>query len=324
MMKKFEEMGLIGEGELVSKEGSDFRNTLRNFDISKIKLISFDADKLLNRVMPISNKLFTPIAAIVFVILVIISIVILSVNSEKVGIVLHKIENITVLNICALYIMNIIGMAVHEFSHGLACKKFGGRVRRMGVMLFYLQPAAYCDVSGIYLLDKKYKKIITLLAGIISQWVISSLIIIIHILLSKIGCNKDILLYYALLNIILSLLNIIPFVKFDGYWILSTIMNVYNLRENAFEYLIAIIMGKSKFIIGKEKFVFVMCYGVLSFIFTMYLWYEVLFGLITFIRPLINEISYNLIIIIMTLIIGTHLLKLLFKSTRNIKQKYIV
>jgi putative peptide zinc metalloprotease protein len=35
---------------------------------------------------------------------------------------------------------------LHEFGHGLACKRFGGRCHEMGVMLLVFTPCLYCNV----------------------------------------------------------------------------------------------------------------------------------------------------------------------------------
>lgn len=324
MTEKFKEMRLIGEADSDIKEKKGIKEGLKNFDISKIKLISFDPDKLLNKLSPITNKLFTPISGIFFGILFFISISILIADSKKVEVILGGIKNLTIFDGVLLYIMTILGLVLHEFSHGFACKRFGGRVNKMGIMLFYLQPAAYCDVSGVYLLDKKYKKIITFISGVMSQWAVSSIIIILYFILSPLGYNMDVFLYYALLNFCISLINIIPFVKLDGYWILSTLLNVYNLRENAFEYLLAILMGKGRYILAKQKYIHVIIYGILSILFTALLWFQVLFGLIVLIKPLINSILYILTVITITLAILYHLSKPMMKSIKNIKQKYVI
>jgi len=44
---------------------------------------------------------------------------------------------------------------IHEFGHGLSCKKFGGEVHEMGALLLCLSPALYCNVSDAWTLPKQ-------------------------------------------------------------------------------------------------------------------------------------------------------------------------
>src|SRR6516162_3568923 len=44
---------------------------------------------------------------------------------------------------------------MHEFAHGLTCCHFGGKVKEVGFMLIYFQPAFYCDVSDSWMFPSK-------------------------------------------------------------------------------------------------------------------------------------------------------------------------
>ena len=66
--------------------------------------------------------------------------------------------------------------ALHEFAHGLACKHFGGDVREMGVLLiYYVLPAFYCNVTDIYRLGRKQERLWVIFAGIYWQLLVSAL-----------------------------------------------------------------------------------------------------------------------------------------------------
>src|SRR6185503_12726271 len=66
--------------------------------------------------------------------------------------------------------------ALHEFAHGLACKHFGGDVREMGVLLiYYVLPAFYCNVTDIYRMGRKQERLWVIFAGIYWQLVVSAL-----------------------------------------------------------------------------------------------------------------------------------------------------
>jgi putative peptide zinc metalloprotease protein len=44
---------------------------------------------------------------------------------------------------------------IHEFTHGLTCKHFGGAIHEINFMLIYFQPAFYCNVSNAWLFRDK-------------------------------------------------------------------------------------------------------------------------------------------------------------------------
>jgi len=58
---------------------------------------------------------------------------------------------------------------IHEFSHGLTCCHYGGRVHEVGFMLIYFSPAFYCDVSDSYMFPKRTNRMAVALAGGFAQ-----------------------------------------------------------------------------------------------------------------------------------------------------------
>src|SRR5262249_34961826 len=68
------------------------------------------------------------------------------------------------------YVYSTYGLAVilaftlvittlHECAHGLACKHFGGEVPEVGVlMILYVLPALYCNVTDIYRFGRKRER----------------------------------------------------------------------------------------------------------------------------------------------------------------------
>ena len=56
--------------------------------------------------------------------------------------------------VAVLFVGLLIGVT-HEFAHGLTCKAFGGRSTEVGVlMIYYIFPALYCNVSGVHSIPK--------------------------------------------------------------------------------------------------------------------------------------------------------------------------
>lgn len=135
-----------------------------------------------------------------------------------------------------VYLWVIVGMfaatMLHEFGHGMALTAFGGRTRRMGFMLFYLTPAFFCDVSDGWRLDSKMHRVWIALSGVLTQSFLAGLAALAAPLTAD-PAVKSALLLFAVFGYIAALVNLIPFVKFDGYIALMSYVNVSHLRDKA-------------------------------------------------------------------------------------------
>ncbi|KPJ92438.1 MAG: hypothetical protein AMJ55_09760 [Gammaproteobacteria bacterium SG8_15] len=162
----------------------------------------------------------------------------------------------------------------HEFSHGLACKHFGGKVREMGFLLLYFIPAFYCNVSDSWLFEKKRHRIIVTFAGVYFELFIWSLAIITW-RLTEPGTAPSILsLLIMMATGIRTLFNLTPFIKLDGYYILSDLLEIHNLRGRALKYfkarLLSILGYKTKYeSVSKRESTILLWYGLLGLLFTI-------------------------------------------------------
>ena len=125
-----------------------------------------------------------------------------------------------------------VGTVIHEFAHGATLTHYGARPRRMGVMLFYLVPAFFCDVSDGWLLPNPRQRVRVALAGIYAQLVYAGTAGIIGVLLPA-GVPRDALLVLAAVTYLAALVNLLPFIKLDGYLALMAFHDIPNLRTSA-------------------------------------------------------------------------------------------
>ncbi|WP_263475300.1 zinc metalloprotease [Mobiluncus mulieris] len=132
------------------------------------------------------------------------------------------------LTLLALYMCMMVGISIHELAHGATLMYFGGKVRRIGVMLFYLSPAFFCDVTDAWKLPHNWQRTMVALAGVVTTFGISGLSCLIFVLTGG-ECA-----FLALLTIafyVASMLNLAPFIKLDGYIALMTFLDQPNLRD---------------------------------------------------------------------------------------------
>lgn len=139
------------------------------------------------------------------------------------GIRSYFIEN----SVLALYAWYTATVLFHELGHAAATRRFGARPGAIGFGFYLLSPVFYADVSDAWRLDRG-KRIIVNFAGMYMQWVICAGMMLIYLIV-----NDAFWFYGALFTFVVSLYNFNPFLKYDGYWVLSDALNVPNLRERS-------------------------------------------------------------------------------------------
>lgn len=121
---------------------------------------------------------------------------------------------------------------VHELGHFFVAAHYGVRSRSIGVALFYVQPAAYTDVTNSWLV-RKQARIAIALGGLLFQ----SFLLLAGYTAWRIT-SMSLLGWYCLLSLGWMAFNLMPFVRLDGYWVLSFALDEPNLRQRAFGQLI--------------------------------------------------------------------------------------
>lgn len=133
-----------------------------------------------------------------------------------------------------ILLMTLTITALHEFAHGLACKHFGGEVREVGVlMIYYVMPAFYCNVTDIYRLGKKHERLWVIFAGIYWQLLVSALGALVWMAATPYSLLADFTFLVFLGGTFNILINCNPLIKLDGYYALSQLLGVTNLHAQA-------------------------------------------------------------------------------------------
>ena len=122
---------------------------------------------------------------------------------------------------------------MHEFGHGLSCKYFGGECHEMGIMFLVLTPCLYCNVSDSWMLPNRWHRAAIGAAGMYVEVVLASACTFIW------WFTEPGFLNYLCLNIMFVssvstiLFNANPLLRYDGYYILSDVLEIPNLRQKA-------------------------------------------------------------------------------------------
>ena len=136
-------------------------------------------------------------------------------------------------NLVLLYLAVFVSHFLHEMSHAALCKYHGGEVRTMGVMLLLLTPLPYVDLSASWTFRNKYHRAWVDAAGMLSDALLGALATLVWAYTPPGVVNE--LAYNLMFStaVYTVLFNINPLMRFDGYYILSDLVQVPNLHEKA-------------------------------------------------------------------------------------------
>lgn len=123
---------------------------------------------------------------------------------------------------------------LHELGHGMTAKRFGCRVPSMGVALLVLAPVLYTDTSAAWRLRERSKRLAIGGAGIAAECCLAAYALLLWSFLPD-GIFRSIVFAWATTTWMLTvLINVSPFMRFDGYYLLSDFLDVPNLQDRAF------------------------------------------------------------------------------------------
>ncbi|HEY1068119.1 MAG TPA: biotin/lipoyl-binding protein, partial [Pirellulales bacterium] len=142
-------------------------------------------------------------------------------------------EYFTIENVLWLGAVLFVTKIVHEIGHGLACKRFGGEVHEVGVILVMFMPCLFCDVSDSWMIVDKKRRAAIGAAGMYVELVMAAIATWLW-WLSEPGLFNFLCLHVMIVGSATSLLlNANPLVRYDGYYILSDLLEVPNLRQKS-------------------------------------------------------------------------------------------
>jgi len=128
-----------------------------------------------------------------------------------------------------IYIFLLFVLVLHELGHAISAKKYNINVKEIGFGMYYILPVFYVDLNEVWKLDRK-KRILINLSGIYIQMILGLLFFSLSFLFES---TKNILMSLFLVNFSIAVLNLNPFLKFDGYWIVSDLLNANNLNKTS-------------------------------------------------------------------------------------------
>ena len=136
------------------------------------------------------------------------------------------------------FVLTILSASFHEFGHAAACRYSGGRPGAMGCGLYLVWPAFYTDVTDAYRLDRR-GRLRTDLGGLYFNAIFA---------LATFGVwaltGVEALLLLIPLQVLQMVHQLLPFVRMDGYHILSDLVGVPDLFARIKPTLLGFVPGR--------------------------------------------------------------------------------
>lgn len=136
-------------------------------------------------------------------------------------------------NLVWLYVGLVLIKTVHEFGHAFACRRFGGEVHKMGVMFLLFTPVPYMDATASWSFRSRWERALVGAAGMIVELFVAALATFVWAgtgagVVHSVAYN---MIFVASVSTVF--FNANPLLRFDGYYILSDLLDIPNLHQRS-------------------------------------------------------------------------------------------
>ncbi|MBW1686920.1 MAG: hypothetical protein JRS35_17855 [Deltaproteobacteria bacterium] len=250
-----------------------------------IKIPLFDPDAFLVRWLPLFRPLFSWPAVVAWCLVVVGAALVAASRWTELtqGAATELLDPRSLL---VLWIAYPIVNALHDLGHAFATRRWGGEVHEIGIMFLVLMPIPYVDASSASSFPEKWRRAAIGAAGILVELGIAALALLVwaH---TEPGLVRSVAYHVVWIGGTSALLfNGNPLLRFDGYYVLSDLIEIPNLAARSRQHLAALILRKG---FGLEKVrdpvtargepAWFVGYGVASFLYRL----VVVFGIALFV-----------------------------------------
>lgn len=302
------------------------------FSLLAIKLPGVDATRLLDRILPWTRWTFSPLAVCCSLLLVLAAGGLVLVEFETFQSRLPAFEQFFRLeNALWLAAALCFAKALHELGHALSCKRYGGECHEMGVMFLVLTPCLYCDVTDSWMLPSKWRRAAIGAAGMYVELTLASICTFVW-WFSEPGLLNHLALSLMFVCSVSTLaFNANPLLRYDGYYILSDLVEIPNLRQKASavfrSVLVKLCLGvqlpRDPFLPDKGRALFLL-YAVAAFLYRTLIVFSILWFLTKAFHPFgLKIIGQSLAVISGTGMLAIPLVKGLLFTARSVRSNHV-
>ena len=254
----------------------------------------FDPDAFLNKWLSLLGWIFSPLGAVIWVAVIAAGVwFIAQLPGWQDKITSRANSMLSPDNLILLYVAFALIKACHEMGHAISCKKFGkqsgtgGEVHIIGIMFLVFTPIPYVDASSSWALTNKWHRAIVGAAGMWVELAIASVAAMVWA-----NSNDGTVVHNFAYNIMFVagfstiVFNANPLLRYDGYYILSDLLEIPNLAQRGKEYIYYLVkryvwnvrFARNPAHTPAEKF-WLFIYAIASFIMRIFVTLSIMFYL---------------------------------------------
>jgi putative peptide zinc metalloprotease protein len=195
-----------------------------------------DPDRFLEKWSFLTAPLFSSSALIIWLLIVFCAMVAAGLHwSEITGSLTDQF--FTPRNLLLLFLIYPLVKILHELGHAFALKRWGGEVHELGIMLLAMTPIPYVDATASASFPDKQRRIAAAAMGMVVELLMASLALFVWLnvetgMISGIAYNV-----MLICGVSTVLFNGNPLLRYDGYYILSDLIEIPNLGQRSTRYL---------------------------------------------------------------------------------------
>lgn len=214
-------------GKVRQKKKPWYETLLHHYLFFRLPLVRPDA--FLQRTLPVAEIFFTKTFA--FIALFVFLIDMFLVMREWHSFQESFIHFFSLTGVVYYALAGTFAKIIHELSHAYAAKRYGVRVPAMGLAFLVMWPYLYTDVAETWKLSDRRKQLVISSAGMLSELVLAVFATLLWAI-SPEGAMKSIFFILATTTWVMTLaINASPFMRFDGYFVVSDALDFPNLHE---------------------------------------------------------------------------------------------
>jgi putative peptide zinc metalloprotease protein len=207
-----------------------------------------DPDEFLVRTLPFVRKLISPVGALIWLVVVGWAFKLVldhwpDLKQQTQGVLAPD-------NLFLLYAGLIFIKTLHEFGHAYFCRKFGGEVHVMGIMLMIFTPIPYMDATSSWGFRSRWQRLLVGSAGMIVEIFVAAVATFVWVNTGPGTINSLAYNMMFIASVSTVLFNINPLLRFDGYYMLSDLLDIPNLHQRSLKHLRYL---WEKFVFGLKK-----------------------------------------------------------------------
>ena len=264
-------------------------------NVFALRFRGIDPERILNFLNPFTWWIFTLPCLIVFLMFGMSAITLVLVNFQEFQSKLPTFESFFAAeNWIYLGTTMAVVKILHEFGHGLSCKRYGGECHEMGFMFLVFTPCLYCNVSDSWMLPNKWQRVFIGAAGMYVELILASIATYLWWFSDPVispTFNFLCLSVMFICSVSTVVFNGNPLLRFDGYYIVMDLLEIPNLRQKATEilkrgfqkYCLGLELQENPFLPHKKQFFF----GLFTVASNIYRW-VVVFSIMMFLMQVLK------------------------------------